>query len=563
MQLQGDQAANLARDIRQQLCVLRAATAPAGELPTWLDSFARLSPADGLAPLANALSGMGAHARAIAIFRQIWGRDPDDTEAVRNILNASRAAGDNDTPEIVLRATLSDGGGRLPDPARREFLLQFADVLEHKGDLDGARTALASAVENTPGDTRLLLRLAELHERAGHSDQAIGTYQRLLVMEPGNLAGRLALSTIYENQNRLKDALALFQGGAGADFDARLAILQCKNNQPEAALTTLDRILPPQHITPALGLAAAFSARDDRAHARATVQAALARTTDARLCFPLQCKLIELLTPEDGPVVARRELRRLRRFAATGDNPGLLGSYLDFAAAQATRLKIRQDFVAEARTLWAEGSGPIPAGVAVLLAQLESGEKPGRHRDAPATAGPPGCERFLAANLRRRSGKSRRPRGAGSRPGTHRAGESAQRPEHHQSGARPPSTRPHGRGPRPARNARPARHAGGGQPRQRSRKASWTSATRRGRRRSLPRPRATIATPATGPRCCPTRGSRPRWANLPRRRRPCAPPSACRQMSPTRDRRMDGRRAPARPCGGGSGRLRADRAAGR
>lgn len=376
VQLQGDQAANLGRDIRQRLCVLRAAVAPPGELQPWLDSFARLSPADGLTPLANALSGMGAHARAITIFRQIWERDPGDTEAVRNLLNACRVAGDNDTPEIVLRAALSDGGGRLPDGARREFLLQFADVLEHKGDLDGARTALAGAIDNTPGDTRLMLRLAELHERAGRTEFAIATYQRLLVMEPGNLAARLALSTIYENQNRLKDALALFQGGTGPDFDARLAILQCKNNQPEAALTTLDRIPPPQHVTPALGLAAAFMARDDRAHARATVQGALTRTTDARLCFPLQCKLIELLTPEDGPVVARRELRRLRRFAATGDNPGLLGSYLDFAAAQSARLKIRPDFIAEAQTLWAEGSGPIPAGVAVLMVKLDDGEKP-------------------------------------------------------------------------------------------------------------------------------------------------------------------------------------------
>lgn len=377
VQLQGDQAANLARDIRQRLCVFRAAEAPPAELNPWLDMFARSAPADGLAPLASALSGMGAHARAITIFRQIWEREPGDTEAVRNLLNACRTAGDNDTAEVVLRAILNDGGGRLPDGARREFLLQFADVLEHQGDLNGARTALGSAVENTPGDTRLLLRLAELHDRAGHADQAIATYQRLLVMEPGNLAARLALSTLYENQNRMGDALALFQSGTGPDFDARLAVLQCKNNQPEAALTTLDRILPPQHITPALALATAFATRDDRAHARLAVQGALSRTTDARLCFPLQCKLVELLTPEDGQVIARRELRRLRRFAATGDNPGLLGSYLDFAGTQSSRLKIHADFVTEVRTLWVDGSGPIPAGVALALAQIEDGDKTG------------------------------------------------------------------------------------------------------------------------------------------------------------------------------------------
>ena len=188
VQLQGDQAANLAHEIRQQLCVLRAATAPPGELQPWLDSFARLSPADGLAPLADALSTMGAHARAIAIYRQIWERDPSDTEAVRNVLKACRAAGDNDTAEAVLRASLSDGGSRLPDGARREFLLQFADTLEHKGDLDGARAALGSAVESTPGDTRLLLRLGRVARarRARRSgDQHLSAAARHGAGQPG------------------------------------------------------------------------------------------------------------------------------------------------------------------------------------------------------------------------------------------------------------------------------------------------------------------------------------------------------------------------------------------
>jgi tetratricopeptide (TPR) repeat protein len=377
VQLQGDQAANLAHDIRLRLCVLRAATVPPGDLPQWLDLYERLSPTEGLAPLANALATIGAQARAVAIFRQVWERDPGDLEALRNLLSACRAAGDNGTAEAALRVVLSDGGSRLPDGARRDFLLEFADVLERESDLDGARVALSNAVENTPNDTRLLLRLGQLHERAGQPMEAINTYQRLLVMEPGNLAARLALSVLYENQNRLNDALALFQSGAGPDFDARLAVLQARNNQPEAALTTLDRILPPQHVTPALNLAAAFVARNDRAHARAAVQSALQRTEDPRLCFPLQCKVVELLVPEDKPVVARRELQRLRRFAINGGNPGLLASYLDFASTQAARLGVQKDFLTEARALWAEGSGPIPAGIALLTAQYDETEKTG------------------------------------------------------------------------------------------------------------------------------------------------------------------------------------------
>ncbi|HEY3898750.1 MAG TPA: tetratricopeptide repeat protein [Chthoniobacter sp.] len=377
--LQGEHAANLAHDIRLLLCVVRAATAPPDELPKWLDLFVRLSPSEGLTPLANALAAKGAHARAIEIYRGIWERDPGDTEALRTLLTACHNAGDDDTAAAVLRMVLSDGGSRLPDGARREFLLQYADVLERQSDLDGARAALAGAVENTPGDTRLLLRLGQLQEHAGHPDQAILAYQRLLVMEPGNLAARLALSTIYENQNRLTDALALFQAGEGPDFDARLAVLQCKNNQPEVALSTLDRILPPQHITPALGLAAAFAARNDLPHARAAVQSALARTADARLSFALQCKLVELLTPADGSTMALRELHRLRRFGSLGDNPGLLGSYLDFAATQSARLNVRPQFQDEVQTLWAAGAGPIPAGVTLLAIQLDGADKNGAH----------------------------------------------------------------------------------------------------------------------------------------------------------------------------------------
>jgi tetratricopeptide (TPR) repeat protein len=379
VQLQGEHAANLAHDIRLLLCALRAATAPPDELPKWLDLFTHLSPSEGLTPLANALAAKGAHARAIEIYRGIWERDPADTEALRTLLTACHNAGDDDTAGAVLHTLLSDGGSRLPDGAHREFLLQYADVLERQSDLDGARAALASAVEGAPGDTRLLLRLGQLHEHAGHPDQAIAAYQRLLAMEPGNLAARLALSAIYENQNRLSEALALFQAGEGPDFDARLAVLQARNNQPEAALSTLDRILPPQHITPALGLAAAFAARNDLPHARAAVQSALARTADARLSFALQCKLIELLTPADGPAIALRELRRLRRFGSLGDNPGLLGSYLDFAAAQSVRLNVRKQFQDEVQTLWAAGAGPIPAGVTLLAVQLDCGDKNAAH----------------------------------------------------------------------------------------------------------------------------------------------------------------------------------------
>jgi tetratricopeptide (TPR) repeat protein len=373
IQLQGDQAGMLVREIRQRYCTLRAAVAAPGELPVWINAFARYSANDGVAPLAGALSALGAHARAIAIFRQLWERTPEDTEALRNLLNACRAAGDNENAEAALQKSLREGS-ELHDVARREFVQQLADLLEHKGDLDGARAALDEALKTAPNDTRVLLRLGQLHTRSGDVAAAIDSYQRLLVFEPGNAAARLALSAAYEKQGRMADALAQFKGSSGPDLGSGLATLLLKNGKADAAMATVERLTPPQHISPALGLAAAFVARGDQQRARDVIHAALSRT-DGRLSFPLQCKLIELLTPADGPAAAMRELQRLRRFAAAGENPvGLLGSYLDFAAQQAARLGVVEDFTRQVRALWADGAGPVLAGVTLVTMRVEAGD---------------------------------------------------------------------------------------------------------------------------------------------------------------------------------------------
>jgi len=372
--LQSDQTGALARDIRQRLYSLRAAIAEPGAMSPWVEAFARFSPTDGVPPLANTLSNLGAHARAIALFRQLWERAPEDSEAMRNLLTACRAAGDTETAEAALRTCLREGGGGFPDGARREFILQLADLLEQKGDLTGAQAVLNAAMDYAPNDTRVLLRLAQLSTRTGPQHAAMSAYQRLLVFEPGNTGARLALATLFEKEGRLADALGQLKGNPSADLSSSLAVLLLKNGQPEAAQAVVERLAPPKHIEPSLGLATAFAARQEPRRARAVIHAALSRT-DAQLSFPLQCKLIELLTPEDGPAAALRELRRLRRFASAGDNPvSLLSSYLDFAAQQATRLGVQKAFAEEVRALWAEGAGAIAAGVAAVTGQAEAGD---------------------------------------------------------------------------------------------------------------------------------------------------------------------------------------------
>ena len=374
VQLQTDQAQNMARDIRQQLCALHVAFGSPVEAQPWIEMFARLLPHDGLAPLAGALTSMNANVAAVAIHRQIWEQNLGEPEALRNLLNACRAAGDEDTAEEILWRSLGDGPQRLNDAARRDFVVQLADLLDRKGENEQARIILGEMLDNAPNDTRLLLRLAQLSERAGQTSEAATIYRRLLTFEPGNVSARLALASILENDARPAEALALLQKARGSEIDARVALLLVKDNQPEEALAALERIPASQQVSTVLGVADALTARDARKLARSAVLSALSRSTDARMKFPLQAKLVELLTPDDRPAVALRELRRLRQIT-DADPAALLVNYLDVAAKQAARLHVRKDFSRELTTFWADGAGPIPAGVMVLSTQLEMGER--------------------------------------------------------------------------------------------------------------------------------------------------------------------------------------------
>ena len=374
VQLQTEQAQNVAREIRQQLCALHVAYDPPFQAQSWAETYARLSPNDRLAPLAGALTSMGANVRAVAIHRQIWEQNLGEPEALRNLLNACRAAGDDDTAEEVLWHSLGDGAQRLNDTARRDFLIPLADLLERKGEPEQAREVLGEMLTHAPGDTRLLLRLAQLEEHAGRAEDAEAVYRLLLTFEPGHVSARLALAAILESRGRIAEALAAFDKIAGSEIEARRALLLVKNSQPQDALAALERITASQQASAVLEVAAALAAKDECRIARMVIQGALERNIEARMGFAFQSRIVELLTREDGPAVALRELWRLRRFAG-GSTEAPPENWLDMAAKQSARLHVEKEFARELAALWAQGGGQIPAGVTLLALQIAAGDR--------------------------------------------------------------------------------------------------------------------------------------------------------------------------------------------
>lgn len=372
IQLQGEQAQETAREMRQRLYALRTAQASPLDAQRWIDAFARISARDGLIPLGETLEAMGASTRAIEVFRQLSEKEPTNPQYLRNLLSACRTGNDNESAEAALWQSVTNQAYRANDGAFRDLVLQLADLLERKGELEKARFALSESVENAPGDTRLLFRLGQLHERAQRPDLAEAVYRRLLTIEPSNGSARIALAALLEKQGRGEAALALLQKGGGPDVDARLAMQQLKIGQTEDALGTLERIPAPLHISPALNAATLLAEKGEQKLARSVIQAALARTTDSVTSFPLLCKAVELLTPAHGPATIRREIRRLRQVAA--GQPNLLGNYLEFTQAQSVRLGFEKEFNAELQALWSGGSGPIPAASVILTTAIKAGD---------------------------------------------------------------------------------------------------------------------------------------------------------------------------------------------
>lgn len=370
VQLETEPVQNVAREIRLQLCALHAAYDAPAEAQVWIEKYARLSPHDGLAPLAATLTGMNAHVAAVAVCRQIWERNLGEPEALRSLLNACRAAGDDDTAEEALWLSLGDGAQRLNDAARREFVIALADLLERKGEPEQAGAVLGETLDHAPGDARLLVRLAQLDEKAGRADEAAAGYRRVLSAEPGHTAARLALAAMLEGQGRIVEALVLFEKVSAPEIEARRALLLVQNGQPEDALAALERIPVLQQTAVALSVATALAVKNERKLARGVMQGALGRNADARMGLALQAKIIGLLTPEDGAAVVLRELRRWLQLAG-----GSAENYWDAAAKEAARLGVGKDFARELAGLWAEGAGQIPAGVMLLASQLEAGER--------------------------------------------------------------------------------------------------------------------------------------------------------------------------------------------
>ncbi len=105
------------------------------------------------------------------------------------------------------------------EPNNQGFRVELADVLVRKGDLDDARTVLASIPADTPERERPQNRLEFIEEAAGFEDLA--TLERLVTEDPDNLEHSYQLSVQLMVAGREEEGLETAMGILRRDREFR------------------------------------------------------------------------------------------------------------------------------------------------------------------------------------------------------------------------------------------------------------------------------------------------------------------------------------------------------
>jgi predicted CXXCH cytochrome family protein len=102
-------------------------------------------------------------------------------------------------------------GGAFASP--RDLALAYAIVASRPagGGKERAQHLLEAAAEKSPGDTEVLLYLAEIYRNAGLDDRAIPLYRRAMRLDPAQLTALVGLGGIQFDRKDDREAIRLWQ----------------------------------------------------------------------------------------------------------------------------------------------------------------------------------------------------------------------------------------------------------------------------------------------------------------------------------------------------------------
>ncbi len=193
---------------------------------------------------------------AIQHFQQALRHDPTHTPSIEALEKLARERRDNGLLAEMLQRRLD----ATPGTASLELLVEIADLERKAGHTDAALAALARAANAAPDDIRVLGPLADLYFTAGRLDEAAPIYDRL--------------ATEAKTARRMKD-VAKFRQRQGS-------ILEARNDRPGAMAAYEEALrVNPTDVSTMMGLGRLYFATSDWEKARKIYQSLVLQNIDS------------------------------------------------------------------------------------------------------------------------------------------------------------------------------------------------------------------------------------------------------------------------------------------
>jgi tetratricopeptide (TPR) repeat protein len=140
---------------------------------------------------------------ALAQYRKAIAIDPNLPGIhfeLAELLNSSQDAAIQKQAEQEYQAALK------VNPQDERSTLRIGEILEKRGDNEGALKAFNRAVELTPSDSDAKLDLAKILIEKNQSDQALALLEETVKLEPTNATAHYRLGTLYREKGRTDEA---------------------------------------------------------------------------------------------------------------------------------------------------------------------------------------------------------------------------------------------------------------------------------------------------------------------------------------------------------------------
>ena len=182
----------------------------------------------------------GEHERVAALCRQALSLWPALHEARRELVRAYLETDDRANAQAALWQAL------WLNPRDAWSLVTLAGLLVEGGVADKAERLARMALELEPANAEAFDALGQAQLRAGHEREALGAFERALLLKPQLTAARLGSARALLRQNKPEESLALLRemfAEAGAAERSTPAITEARSLYAEAQEALVQRDL--------------------------------------------------------------------------------------------------------------------------------------------------------------------------------------------------------------------------------------------------------------------------------------------------------------------------------